>query len=250
MSLHIAFSNNRFALKRQSLPSRYFHFNDAENYVKLVCIGEGIFPKDRVKTRFDLTHSSCVVSSESATKVYPSPGDEFGYALTHISLVSSNIEYLNDEMILFEKAKLMQGLHLHASHDSSFFYSEILTPGRSFEVYDFDRIITKNRFIIDGRLEYLEQFDLDKIQIKSYLSRRRIQTAIFAKVYIKTSTLEQYETLCYKREIGSFGYSQNRQMLIGVLRGSNMVEIKQKMMQAWHLYRELRGFKAFHLGKW
>ncbi|ATB70604.1 Urease accessory protein UreD [Sulfurospirillum diekertiae] len=250
MSVSITFDHNRFDLQKLTLPSRYFHFNEGENYVKLLSIGEGIFPKDRIKTHFSLQQSSCIVASESATKVYPSPQGQFGIHAIQLDLVSSNLEYMNDEMILFQGAKLIQCLHVKASKNSDFFYSDILTHGRSFEAYDFERMVIRNRFSIEGVLEYHEAFDLSKEVIKSYLIRHHASQMIFAKVYVKCAHLEAYAKNCFDAQLGCFGYTQNRQMLLGLFSGSSMVEVKKKVTQAWQIYRTINQKAKFHLGKW
>ncbi len=50
MSIKFAFKDEVFSLDKLQLPSRHYLFNDNENYIKLLNIGEGIFPKDKIKT--------------------------------------------------------------------------------------------------------------------------------------------------------------------------------------------------------
>jgi urease accessory protein len=250
MSISLSFLNNRLTLNRVALPSRFFHFTDEENYLKLLCVGEGIFPEDKIRTTLKFETSSVVVATESATKVYPSTDGCFGINSISLHLDSSHVEYLNDEMILFQGAKLIQSLHINASEDSTFFYSDILTPGRSFESYDFERLKVKNRFVIKGKLEYIEAYDLSADRMKDYLVRHGMNASIFAKIYVKSPDMDRFETLCQEANLGAFGYTKTRKMLLGVLWGETMVEVKQKVMQAWALYRHCQGRASFHLGKW
>ena len=71
MSIKFSFSEDRFDLQKLRLPSRHYYFDESENYIKLLNIGEGIFPKDRIKTSFSLENSDLVITTESATKIYP-----------------------------------------------------------------------------------------------------------------------------------------------------------------------------------
>jgi urease accessory protein len=73
MSINFEIKNEIFELKKLQLPSRFFHFNEGENYVKLLNIGEGIFPKDRIKTDIKLINSSSIVACLLYTS--PSPRD-------------------------------------------------------------------------------------------------------------------------------------------------------------------------------
>ena len=52
---------------------------------------------------------------------------EFGINSVNISLKNSNLEVLNDELILFKDSKLLQFLNIKTDESSTFFYSDILT---------------------------------------------------------------------------------------------------------------------------
>ena len=58
MSIKFAFIDDKFSLEKLQLPSRHYHFNDNENYIKLLNIGEGIFPKDKIRTSLILDNSN------------------------------------------------------------------------------------------------------------------------------------------------------------------------------------------------
>ena len=72
MSIKFSFKDEVFSLDSLKLPSRHYHFNEQENYIKLLNIGEGIFPKDRLRTSVKLDNSNLILTTESATKIYPS----------------------------------------------------------------------------------------------------------------------------------------------------------------------------------
>ena len=95
MSLSLNFISQKPQLKRLNLPTRYYHFNEDENYVKLLSIGEGIFPKDKINLKMKLDKSDCIITTESATKVYPSK-EAFGINRFDFSLKeNSNLECIN-----------------------------------------------------------------------------------------------------------------------------------------------------------
>ncbi len=248
MSISFGFKNNTFSLNRLNLPSRYFYFYDSENYIKLLSIGEGIFPKDRLKTNMELINSSCIVTTESATKVYPSK-KEFGINYINVNLKNSNFEFLNDELILYKDSKLLQILRFKADESSTFFYSDILTQGRSYEHFDFDTMLLRNKFFIDESLEYLENFEVKGLDLKDYIKRHKNKNYIYLKVYIKTKQNGHFLNTLHKAGFDSFCYTKNKEMIIGSVSSSNMITVKKKQKELWNLYRKELEKKEFNLGK-
>ncbi|WP_218973766.1 urease accessory protein UreD [Francisella orientalis] len=142
MSISLFFRDNSLSLDKLKLPTRYYHFNEEQNYIKLLNIGEGIFPADRISTKINLSNSDIIITTESATKVYPST-NKFGISNIKINLANSNIEFINDELILYKESKFLQFLKLTIDESSTFFYGDILSYGRSFESFDFNTIAIK-----------------------------------------------------------------------------------------------------------
>lgn len=248
MSISISFKDEVFSLNKLSLPTRHYYFNDVENYVKLLSIGEGIFPKDRIKTNIILENSNAIVTTESATKVYPSKKD-FGINYININLENSNFEFLNDELILYKDSKLLQILRINADENSTFFYSDILTQGRSYEHFDFDSMLVRNKFFIDRKLEYFENFEVEGYNLKDYIIRHKSQNYIYLKIYIKTKQNGDFLTTLHKNGFDSFCYTKSKKMIIGSISSNNMIEIKKKQKEIWKIYRENLNKKQFNLGK-
>lgn len=248
MSIALEFDKNRFILNKLNLPTRYYYFNDVENYIKLLSIGEGIFPKDRLKTSIKLLNSNTVITTESATKVYPSK-KEFGINSINISLENSNIEFINDELILYKDAKLIQLLKLKLDDKSTFFYADILTHGRSYEHFDFSNMYTRNKFYINNELEYFENFEVTGENIKDYLKRHQTTNCIFAKIYLKTDKNDYFLDTLSNNGFKAFSYTKSKQIILGVISGENMSKLKQKVNDVWKLYRQSLNKKEFNLGK-
>ena len=248
MSISLRFEDNIFNLDKLKLPTRYYYFNDDENYVKLLSIGEGIFPKDRLKTTIELIRSNSIFTTESATKIYPST-KEYGINSISMSLLQSNCEFINDELILYKNSKLIQFLTINADSHSTFFYTDILSSGRSFETFDFTSMRVRNRFVIDEELEYLENFDISGDEVKNYLYRHNQSKLIFAKVYIRTNNNDEFLDSLSKYNFESFSYTKSKKMLIGVISGDNMSHMKKKIQAVWKLYRKSLEKKEFNLGK-
>jgi urease accessory protein len=248
MSISIGFDKNVFSLNKLQLPTRYYYFNENENYIKLLSIGEGIFPKDKIKTNINLIDSNAIFTTESATKVYPS-NKEFGVNYLNIKLRSSNFEFLNDELILYKNSKLLQVLRIDADENSTFFYTDILTQGRSYESFDFELMLVRNKFFCDKNLEYYENFEVEGKDLKDYIKRHKNENYIYLKVYIKTKDNETFLKTLHKNSFNSFTFSKSKEMIIGSISSKNMIEIKKEQKKIWNLYRKLLNKKEFNLGK-
>ncbi|HFU75452.1 MAG TPA: urease accessory protein UreD [Arcobacter sp.] len=248
MSLNFSFEKDLFYLKKLALPSRYYYFNDEQNYLKLLTVGEGLFPKDRIKTNIELFDSDVVCSTESATKIYPSK-KEFSISKIDITLTNSNFEFINDELILHRDARFLQFIDLKCDDRSTFFYGDILSHGRSFEEFDFTYMGAKNSFKIDSDTEYLEKYILDKSSLSSYIHDMKTDKKIFAKIYIKTKENDTFYNTLLEKQFNSFAFTKNKKMLIGVLSDTKMSSLKKKLLRIWEIYRNSIGKKQFNLGK-
>ena len=250
MSLKFNFKDDRFSIDRLNLPSRYYLFDDGENYIKLLNIGEGIFPKDRIKTNFKLDNSNLIITTESATKIYPSTSKHFSINSIDIEVKnSSNLEFLNDELILYKDAKFIQTFRLTFDESSTFFYTDILSNGRTYEDFDFSIMKIKNSFVQDNSCEYLEKFDIQGFELKEYIKRKDSSTNLFAKVYIKTLDNENFLDVLFKEAFTTFTYSKSKKLIIGVLSSDNMAILKDKVSKVWNIYRSNLNKENFSMGK-
>ena len=249
MSIKFKFDNEKFSLDKLQLPTRHYFFNDSENYIKLLNIGEGIFPKDKLRTSFKLNNSNLIITTESATKIYPSK-KEYGINKIDITLTdNSNLEFINDELILYKDSRYIQLFNLECDDSSTFFYTDILSRGRSFEDFDFSKMLIKNSFYCESKLEYMEKFDVEGFELKDYIFRKKSENFIFAKIYIKTKENENFIKNIQQNGFESFTFSHNKKIIIGVLSSNNMSNLKTKVMSIWELYRKNLNKEKFSLGK-
>lgn len=248
MSISVNFKDEIFFLNKLQLPTRYYYFGEEENYIKLLSIGEGIFPNDRLKTNIKLEDSNAIFTTESATKVYPSK-KEFGINYINIKLENSNLEFLNDELILYKDSKLLQLLRIDADESSTFFYSDILTQGRSYEHFDFNSMLIRNRFYCNKELEYLENFEVLGEDLKNYIKRHKSENYIYLKIYIKTKDNETFLKELHNSGFNSFTFTKSKNMILGSISSKDMVEIKKLQKKIWFLYRKNLNKKEFNLGK-
>ncbi|WP_151951788.1 urease accessory protein UreD [Aliarcobacter butzleri] len=249
MSIKFSFKDEVFSLEKLQLPSRYYHFNDNENYIKLLNIGEGIFPKDKIRISLSLDNSNLILTTESATKIYPSKKE---YGIQKIDIIlenNSNLEFINDELILYKDSRYIQFFNLKSDENSTFFYTDILSRGRSFENFDFSNMLIKNSFYCEKSMEYMEKFDVKGNELKDYISRKSSSNFIFAKIYIKTNNNEEFLNRIYLEKFESFTYTKNKKIILGVISSDNMFELKNHIFKIWELYRKELNKSKFNLGK-
>ncbi len=248
MSISLSINNNLLNLKKLNLPTRYYHFNQDENYIKFLSVGEGIFPRDKINTNIKLFNSNYIFTTESATKVYPSDGN-FGLNSINIELSNSNCEFLNDELILYKNSKFIELLNIKSDKNSTFFYTSILSHGRSFEIFDFTQMLARNKFTIDKELEYYENYDINGKYLKNYFQRHELNDAIFAKIYIKSKDNEYLREALFANNFVSFSYTKTKKMIIGVISSNSMHKLKQNINKVWKIYRKSLNKSEFDLGK-
>lgn len=249
MSIKFSFKDEVFSLEKLQLPSRNYYFKDNENYIKLLNIGEGIFPKDKIRISLILDNSNLILTTESATKIYPSK-KEFGIQKIDIVLENnSNLEFINDELILYKDSRYIQLFNLKSDENSTFFYTDILSRGRSFENFDFSNMLIKNSFFCEKSMEYMEKFDVKGYELKDYISRKSSSNFIFAKIYIKTNNNEEFLNRIYLEKFESFTYTKNKKIILGVISSNNMFELKNQIFKIWELYRKELNKSKFNLGK-
>ena len=249
MSIKFSFKDEVFSLDKLQLPSRNYYFNDNENYIKLLNIGEGIFPKDKIRISLSFDNSNLILTTESATKIYPSK-KEFGIQKIDIVLENnSNLEFINDELILYKDSRYIQFFNLKSDENSTFFYTDILSRGRSFENFDFSNMLIKNSFYCEKSMEYMEKFDVKGAELKDYISRKSSSNFIFAKIYIKTNNNEEFLNRIYLEKFESFTYTKNKKIILGVISSNNMFELKNEIFRVWEIYRKELNKSKFNLGK-
>lgn len=249
MSIKFSFKDEVFSLDKLQLPSRNYYFNDNENYIKLLNIGEGIFPKDKIRISLSLDNSNLILTTESATKIYPSKKE---YGIQKIDIIlenNSNLEFINDELILYKDSRYIQFFNLKSDENSTFFYTDILSRGRSFENFDFSNMLIKNSFYCEKSMEYMEKFDVKGNELKDYINRKSSSNFIFAKIYIKTNNNEEFLNRIYLEKFESFTYTKNKKIILGVISSNNMFELKNQIFKIWELYRKELNKSKFNLGK-
>jgi urease accessory protein len=152
-------------------------------------------------------------------------------------------------LILYKDSKYIQFFNLKSDESSTFFYTDILSRGRSFENFDFSKMMIKNRFYCENSLEYMEKFDILGDELKDYITRKSSVNFIFAKFYIKTNHNEQFLNSLHLENFESFSYSKQKKFILGSISSNNMFELKTKITKVWELYRKQLNKKSFNLGK-
>lgn len=212
-------------------------------------MGDGLYAGDRVKTTIELQNSSLLLTSESATKVYPSQKN-FAINSYHIDLTASNFEFINDELILYPESRYKQNLHLTYDKTSTFFYVDILSSGPANQSYLYNAIHVQNIFYNSRTKEYKENYKLKADHIKNYLQRAKSKDALFVKFYIKSPDNQKFISVLNAHEFFSFAFTKSMDLLIGAYAYKRMSQLKAFVFKVWALYREQLGKGKCDLGKY
>lgn len=208
-----------------------------------------MYPGDNVKTDIKMDNSALVLTSESATKIYPSK-DKFAVNQYSIQLKKTNFEFINDELILYKDAKYKQKFKLIYDEDSTFFYVDILSKGITNESYLYDNMYIKNMFLKNGTKEYMENYKLSSSRMKNYLLKMKSADVSFVKFYIKSPNNEKFIAVLQEHKFFSFAFTQNKDFLVGSYSHSQIVKLKYFIHCVWNLYREQFNKTQYDLGKY
>jgi len=108
---------------------------------------------------------------------------------------------------------------------------------------------SRNRFYIDGEVEYLENYTLQGEFLQRYYQRHNSEDYLYAKVYIKADDNTALEAEFRALGFNSFTHTHTKKMLIGVINTSNMGKLKKMVNTLWDTYRTQRNTPTFNLGK-
>ena len=150
-------------------------------------------------------------------------------------------------MILHTNSKFIQLFKLKFDESSTFFYADILSKGRANEKFGFGALVVRNSFFEGEFLEYVERFNIDGEFLKSYLAKHKKEELMFAKVYIKAPLHVEEFLRIFKDE--SFAYTRGKKMIVGVLCGANVYELRMRVLEFHRVHRALFGRKEFDFAK-
>jgi urease accessory protein len=130
----------------------------------LITTGGGLFGGDRYAIKVDLgTQAQALVVPQAAEKVYRSKG-----ATCHVDVhlhadVSAGLEWLPQETILFEHARLRRNTHVHAVGDARVLAGEMVVFGRLARGEHFTQGLLRDAWFVrrDGRLVWADALHMD-----------------------------------------------------------------------------------------
>ena len=116
----------------------------------------GIFGGDRMESTFRIGPGArgCIISP-SSNQVYSMPDGGTGYANQSIVVEGGGaLSFLPKWLVLHKGSRFRQETTLQLSRDSTLFYVDFLSAGRSSfgEFLDFEQFLSRTEFWIDGRL--------------------------------------------------------------------------------------------------
>ncbi|WP_227939600.1 urease accessory protein UreD [Alkalihalobacillus deserti] len=156
--------------------TRPVYLDPASPSIYLIHIGGGYVDGDTYKTNIHVEErAELAVTTQSHTKVYKTPKRPVVQETTIKLGKGSVLEYMPDPLIAYEKARFIQETIVHIEEDSSFFYSDIITPGwakdgslfrydwirSKLKVYKGEKLVLFDHLMLepDGEMNGLMQMD-------------------------------------------------------------------------------------------
>ena len=125
----------------------------------LLHVGGGYVSGDQYRQQIELLdHTSLYLTTQAATKVYK--GQKPAIVSTTIKIgEDSHLSFLQDPLILYENATYHQFTEIELAATSTFYYSEIITPGWSASAKPFLYNELYSDFTVkrDGKLFYVDR---------------------------------------------------------------------------------------------
>lgn len=250
MSLALNITNNCLHLQQQRLPSRFRHF-DNERYVKLLTIGEGLFPGDRLHTRLSVCNSEMTFASESAQKIYGETGKDSAKQTLTLQLKHAQVALLNDELLLYQQASFAGLTRIETDKTSTLFFADLINKGRSFEDFDFTRYFNHLTVSVEGQVEYAERYCLSGNEMKARFAFYALNRPVVARVIIKPpSNPSDYLSHLHAQGFGEATLSAHGKLLIITLISNNEHQQKQQIAMLWRDWRQQQGLALLDLGKY
>lgn len=132
--------------------------------IYLIHVGGGYVNGDVYRTNLALEEGAeLAVTTQSSTKVYKTPKQPVCQYTNIVLGKGSVLEYLPDPLIAYEGARFIQETDVTISEGSSFFYSDIITPGWAEDgrLFSYDWIRSKLKVYKEKKLVLLDHLLLE-----------------------------------------------------------------------------------------
>ncbi|EMQ96909.1 urease accessory protein UreD [Paeniglutamicibacter gangotriensis Lz1y] len=208
--------------------------------------------------------TSLLLTTQSATKVYKTPGTFVRQDMVVSLGPGAVLEYVPDQLIAYRGASYRQFTHVDMQQDSSLLFCEVLTPGWSPDgkLFRYDEVRMRTEVSVDGRLVVLDNLlvkpgadSLDSLLFLQDYTHVGMLLAIDAN--IGAGDVERMRELAYKigeaqRTEVHLGISQVPGPGIAVRALSNSTEAINAVLMAVidALRHHLRGQKPLNLRKY
>jgi urease accessory protein len=144
--------------------TRPVRLDDDSLSVYLIHVGGGYVDGDTYGSTIKLEEGAALaVTSQASTKVYRSPSKPVEQRTTIQLGADSVLEYCLDPLILYKGAKFIQETTVEMEHNSTFFYSDIITPGWSEDGsnFQYDWVRNKLKVYQNGKLVLFDHLLLE-----------------------------------------------------------------------------------------
>ncbi|MFC3039779.1 urease accessory protein UreD [Virgibacillus xinjiangensis] len=155
-----------------------------------------------------------ILTTQSATKVYKTPGDH-AYQYGRFSLgPGSLLEYTPDPLIVYREGVYQQHQQFYMDPRATLLSTDIITPGwsPSGKHFSYDKVDVLNEVFIDGQLEVMDRFVLEpnKKNVASYGHMEgysHLGSMMMISPFVTDGIIESLHDLVDHKEI-NFGLSR------------------------------------------
>ena len=141
----------------------------------LIHVGGGYVDGDSYLTEVTVSESATLaLTTQASTKVYKSP--RFGACQTadYFLKEDSSLYVKQDPLILYKDASFTQSTHVYMTSSSTFYYTDIVTPGwsKDGQLFQYKKVTSKMKIFVDGRLAVFDHLHLnpdDRLEPFMYL---------------------------------------------------------------------------------
>ncbi|QGQ47130.1 urease accessory protein UreD [Metabacillus sediminilitoris] len=139
--------------------TRPTYFSDGMPLLTLLHVGGGYVDGDTYKSEV-IVHEDAqlALTTQASTKVYKSPRYGVVQTMDYHLKENSVLFVKQDPLILYHDANFSQYTNVHMSSTSTFYYTDIITPGwsQNGRLFQYKKLASKLRIFINGQLEVFD----------------------------------------------------------------------------------------------
>ncbi|MFD2214125.1 urease accessory protein UreD [Metabacillus endolithicus] len=125
----------------------------------LIHVGGGYVDGDSYRTEVVVDEGAkLALTSQASTKIYKSPRFGVTQKMDYFLKNNSELYVKQDSLIPYKDAKFSQQTNVYMESTSTFYYTDVVTPGWSEDgkLFQYEKVASKMKIFIDGRLQVFD----------------------------------------------------------------------------------------------